>query len=245
MSVWFAIPSARPVEEVARCVAEWQAHGYRVALLRQGVLVPEVDLQAPTEKYLGWAKSTNILAHEIILRDPDAEWIVGGGDDYLPDSNHIAEEVARECTTYFGGTFGIMQPTGDRWGEDEAWARERYPDAPAYIDRIAGSPWMGREWCQCAYGGRGPLWAEYYHMFADEELQHVAIRLGVFWQRRDLVQRHNHWMREHGAVPDFLKPVNTQDHWSKSRELFYARKSCGFPDHQPMSDLLAQLKGIK
>ena len=79
-------------------------------------------------------------------------------------------------------TFGIMQPTGDRWGADEPWAKALFPDAPAYIDRICGSPWIGREFARRMNEGAGPFHPAYRHMFADEELQCVAKRLGVLWQ---------------------------------------------------------------
>ena len=46
-------------------------------------------------------------------------------------------------------TFGVMQPTGDRWGERNGIAT---------IDRIAGSPWMGREFCRRMYHGSGPMY---------------------------------------------------------------------------------------
>jgi hypothetical protein len=84
-----------------------------------------------------------------------------------------AKQIAKECTAHFGGTFGVMQPTGDRW-------------ANGSIDRICGSPWLGREFCTRMYHGKGPMYGGYLHMFGDEELQHVATRLGVLWQRRDL-----------------------------------------------------------
>ena len=99
-------------------------------------------------------------------------------------------------------TFGVMQATGDRWGENEPWARAQFPDAPAYIDRICGSPWIGREFARRMNQGKGPFWREYFHMFADEELQCVAQRLGVLWQRRDLTHHHEHPRRSAGAHVD-------------------------------------------
>lgn len=199
--------------------------GYKVALLRQGEPVA-ADLLIPTDRYLGWAESTNILAREILKTDPRAEWIVGGGDDYIPDLAHRAEEIGRQCTEHFGGTFGVMQPTGDRWGPSPS---------KAYIDGIAGSPWMGREWCRRMYGGRGPMFPGYHHMFGDEELQCVAIKLGVFWQRRDLIQFHDHWGRQPGHnIPAFLQPVNTSKHWNDSQRLFVGRRNTGWPGHNPI-----------
>ncbi len=228
MTIWFAVPSVRPVEEAEKRLCKWREMGYRIALLRQG-LPMEADLLITADRYAGWCNSVNILAAEILKRDPDAEWIVSGGDDYIPDLAHRAEDIARDCTAHFGGTFGVMQPTGDRWGS-----------APgrAYIDGICGSPWMGREWCRRAYGGRGPMWAEYMHMFGDEELQCVVTKLGVFWQRRDLIQYHDHWGRQpagRAGMPDFLKPFNSPAHWNQAQRLFNSRRAAGFPGHEPIA----------
>jgi hypothetical protein len=124
-----------------------------------------------------------------------------------------------------------MQPTGDRF-------------AGGSIDRICGSPWLGREFCRRMYGGRGPFFPEYRHMFVDEELQEVAKSLGCFWQRIDLVHLHLHFMRDSRAltsnasrteVPAHLVEANTREHWDKYKALFLARKGAGFPGHEPIA----------
>jgi hypothetical protein len=252
MSVWYAIPSARPAAEANKYLTQWQERGYKVAL----------QLDAPDHQKLcdwcvlkpweGYAKAVNGLVRNILEFDPQAEWIVTGGDDIQPDLAHTAEEIAQECTEYLFrlherqclgckvdaatiATFGVMQPTGDRWGESEPWARQQFPNAPAYIDRICGSPWMGREFCRRMYQGNGPLFEGYQHMYVDEELQCVAQSLGILWQRTDLIHYHNHWGRKDGAVPpEFLKDANSQEHWRKYGQLFRERKSAGFPGHQPI-----------
>jgi hypothetical protein len=196
--------------------------------------------------YRGYAKSVNALVSLALENEPGVEWLVTGGDDVLPDPDHSAEEIARECSLYFSdhlwtyrtfqpefdsqicasdsATFGVMQPTGDRWGADEVWAQKRWPDAPAYIDRICGSPWMGREFCRRANAGQGPLHPGFSHMFVDENLQEYAKHLGILWQRRDLIQHHNHCLRKKGAtekdIPEFLRAVNQPDHWKESKALF-------------------------
>ena len=124
----------------------------------------------------------------VMARFSDAEWMIAGGDDYAPDPNRTADEIAESCQHHFActlpseveplvvgylPTFGVMQPTGDRWGA-------KPPNYEATIDRIAGSPWMGREFCRRMYHGGGPLYNGYYHNFADEELQCVAQKLGVY-----------------------------------------------------------------
>lgn len=104
----------------------------------------------------------------------------------------------------------------------------------AYIDRVAGSPWLGREWCERINGGQGPLWPEYTHMFVDEEVQAVAEKLGVFWQRPDLIHPHEHWGKTAQRPPEFLREVNSPAHWKRYGDLFARRKAQGFPGCMPL-----------
>ena len=241
MSVYFAIPSCRPAAEAGPVLARWRAAGYRVALLRQGEPVVEADITIPTDRYLGWAASINILARFILGHDSKAQWIVSGGDDVLPDPDRDAARIASECELHFACgldadlgacwaeiptprfTFGVMQPTGDL---------DLWPGSA--IDRFAGSPWMGREFCRRMYQGKGPMFEGYPHNWADEELQEVATQLGVFWQRPDITHRHEHWMRTGAVRP---KPPSwdaiAQDYQDYHR-LFRSRKAKGWPGHEPL-----------
>lgn len=258
MSVWFVIPSKRPRDEVNACLVAWRDMGFYTAVLREhadgGAIA---DRQYDTACYQGWARSTNLLIANVMAFDPQAEWFVGGGDDYYPDPNKRADEIATECESYFAKvhagadaapgvalsvksikaalngiadrTFGVMQPTGDRWSDRQG----------RIIERIAGSPWMGREFCRRMYQGAGPMFNGYYHNYADEELQLVAQKLGVFWQRRDLNQEHRHWARPRGDwrdAPEWAHAINNpaQSDWDKSKALFAARKAAGFPGHEPL-----------
>jgi hypothetical protein len=273
VSVWVAVPSARPVAEVNAWRMKWYEMGYAVAIQRDLGQAEGIDCDFLISRpYAGYADAVNYLVKHVLIRDPACNWCVIGGDDVFPDPTKRADEIARECSAHFEdaawprcwhwtagktlpqaqqdgtahqekqalwsadvariySTLGVMQPTGDRWGADELWARQRFPDRPAYIDRVAGSAWIGREFAQRAYGGNGPLWSEYAHMFCDEELQCVAEKLGVFWQRRDLTQHHAHWGRDGftHAAPDFLREANSGGHWAKYGELFARRKAAGFP----------------
>ncbi len=249
MSVWLALPSKRPVEEVEATLRKWSEHGYKVALWcdseaegkskeHLGRVIYPADAGYP-----GYAQAVNWLCN-LILDDQSAEWIVAAGDDTLPDPNHSAEEIARDCCDYFAPcgritntwTFGVMQPTGDRWHEGVGG----FTNAP--IDRVAGSPWIGREFARRMYGGAGPYWHEYRHCFVDEELQLVAQKLGVFWQRRDLIHKHMHWARgstdkevvSAQRMPEFLAEANSPAHWRKYKAIFEARKVAGFPGHEPI-----------
>jgi len=227
MSVWLCIPSKR--SEAEGTLPAWRERGYRIAVVRENGDGPTCsDYSVVVPEYLGWARSTNLLIRALIIEEPDAQWFVIGGDDILPDENKTADEIEEQCTTHFRGTIGVMQPTGDRWGD-------RGDMHGAVIDRICGSAWLGYGFCRRANLGTGPLHEGYYHNFADEELQHVAQRLGILWQRRDLVQYHRHWARMSGgqrsAMPAWAAKINDpkRSDWYKSQALFQERKKAGFP----------------
>lgn len=233
MSVWLTIPSKRPPEQVNPLLDKWRAQGYKIALLRERDDV-ESDLCQVSANYEGYAHSVNWLIQLVRGVDREAQWFIAAGDDVEPDLNHSADKIAGECNAHFDGTFGVMQPTGDRWGE-----RPNHPNPQlrgAYIDRVCGSAWIGLEFVRRAYDGNGPLWSEYFHMFADEELQAVAAHLGVLWQRRDLIQLHKHWGRRDDGkmahahdMPEFLHKANSPAEWDKAQALFRRRAVEGFP----------------
>jgi len=255
MSVWFAVPSKRPPAEAVACLRKWKERGYNTIIMVDAQDVPAwafgdhgvgaVDLMhvpALPGRYPGYAQAVNTLVRQVLHEDPKCDWIVTGGDDVFPDPNHTADEIAAQCSEHFGGkrlskpgdwtTFGVMQPTGDRWGEEEPYARQMWPDAPAMIDRICGSPWMGRSFCERINQGNGPLWPEYFHNWVDEELQNVAIKYGCFWQRRDLTHYHNHCVRTTGQWAPHLAGATADYH--KFEPLFRARKAAGFPGSEPL-----------
>ena len=279
MSVWYCVPSARPSEEAEKCLSKWRKQGYRVAIQRDpGKNAPMPGVVGYARPYAGYAEAVNFLAREVLLMEPSCDWVVTGGDDTEPDLNHTADEIAAQCSEHFLGrmkdiyppyrpewarriadypaspgnvaalaTFGVMQPTGDRF----AYSKHQ---GSAPIDRVAGSPWMGREWCLRINQGRGPMWSGvpgsddplmqgYTHMFSDEELQNVAIKYGVFWQRPDLIHLHHHFQRESPAIdskaiaaptPPHLIEANSPAHWEKYKKIFEDRKRAGFPGSEPL-----------
>lgn len=238
MSVWFCIPSARPALEANVILRQWKERGYQVAVWRDAGREPVVADVTLEGAYPGYAVAVNAIAKNVLKFDPTCQWIVTGGDDTEPDKSRTVERVAIECEEYFKGTFGVMQPTGDRWGD--------LTGTGAYIDRVAGSPWMGRDFCQRINGGNGPLWPEYFHMGVDEELQAVAVALGVFWQRRELTHAHRHWARENaftGDMPAFLSKANSQEEWLKYKRLFATRQVANFPGHKPLAESLLCVSG--
>jgi hypothetical protein len=229
--VWLAIPSARPTKEASLALQQWTERGYGVALWRDSESdAPACNLLA-TGTYPGYAIAVNALAKRVLEMDPECDWIVAGGDDTLPDPRD-PNEIAAECTAHFGGTLGVMQPTGDRW-------------AGGSIDRIAGSPWMGREWCMRANGGAGPLWPEFAHMFVDQALQETATRCGCFWQRQDITHMHQHYLRDSERIdagvryaepPAHLKKWNSQQHWRDMQAIYERLRSQNFAPCMPIEN---------
>lgn len=249
MSVWVCIPSARPVPEVEAWCEKWHDMGYLITLWRDREEIPSADLCVIGE-YPGWPIASNRLIATVLDADSSCDFCVCGGDDTLPDPNKRADEIAAECSRYFGAhwsrfrgnvgylfeeklsTFGVMQPTGDRWGDD-AYSRQRWPDAPAMIDRICGSPWIGREFALRINGGNGAWWPEYRHNWADEEMQCVAKALGVLWQRRDLTHYHDHSRRK---SPNWAPHQLWFDaDYKAMKPLFEKRKAEGFPGSAPLA----------
>lgn len=264
LSTWLCIPSARPPEQVEPVLAKWRECGYKIALFIDwnppgypleiriakgdimlrggGRFEPNTPIEtmryAPDfDHYPGYAQAVNALAKSVLEYDPSCDWICTGGDDTLPDPNHTAEEIAAQCGDYFefkdGGynrTFGVMQPTGDRF-------------AGGCIDRIAGSPWLGRSWCLRANGGRGPFWPEFTHMFGDECLKRTAEKLGVYWVRPDLTHFHKQFQRESDAidsravsnpVPPHLVKWNTRQHWDEMQAIFRRLEAEDFKSCMPL-----------
>jgi hypothetical protein len=216
MTVYFAIPSKREPSEAETCLSKWRSQGYKIALWRdQGDPRIPCDLIL-TGKYRGYHIAVNALCREILARDPEAQWIVTGGDDIDPD-HKTAQRIAQECTEHFKGTFGVMQPGGDKWGTP---------------DHFCGSPWMGREFCRRMYGGNGPWCEAYFHMWGDLEMWEVAQKLGILWARPDLTHYHHHWQRGKQQEPAFLKVADSAH--AKLKPLFLERRAGGFPGHEPI-----------
>ncbi len=259
MSVWVCVPSARPVAEVREWAAKWHERGYKVALWRDFLDMHDGTVLLVTGEYPGYAQATNKLIDYVLRVDPHCDWVCAGGDDVSPDPNHTADEIAAQCSEHFAKlnagpdaapgvalstrslkaalngidnhTFGVMQPTGDPWGETESWAIKSLPvGRRRSIERICGSPWLGREYCRRVNGGRGPLWPEYFHNWVDEECQEVAIKLGVFWQRPDLTHYHDNPLRHGKPRPTHLSGVDAE--YVRTKPLFDRRKARGFPGHE-------------
>lgn len=227
MSVWYAIPSARPLAEAQACFEAWAAIGCRTAAVRDDPRDAhwlKVDLCVALPKYPGWAGSINHLAKQILELDPGCAVVATGGDDVWPDAEFPAERMERELVDHFGGTLGVIQPIGG-----EPWTREVI-DGRNVMERIAWAPWLGRAWCERGYGGRGPMWPEYWHMFADQDLWTVARLLDLYWERRDVKQEHRCWKMAGYRTdrPAFLEHADAA--WHSDKAIYMARKAADFPD---------------
>ncbi|HET9304840.1 MAG TPA: hypothetical protein VFO46_02325 [Candidatus Sulfotelmatobacter sp.] len=223
---WLTIPAARP--ELQSTVGWWKKAGCGIALWRDPGAEPIQADYLICDAYPGYARAVNQLIERVMQVDRECDWFIAAGDDVMPDPHKTAEQIACELVDHFKGTWGVMQPTGHRWGDHKG----------AYIDRAAGSAWIGREFCRRVYGGNGPLWSAFHHMFVDEHLQCVAQKLGVFWQRTDLAQIHQHWglprsgerMAPASRKPKFLEYVNSAAHWAEARAEFERLKAGGFAE---------------
>ena len=222
MSIWYAIPCAKRPDEWST-LPLWRLRGYKIALFRdEGAGAhPLADLNI-FGKYEGYPRAVNQLCREILQREPDTQWIVTGGDDIAPDPRVPRDAIAEKCLKHFGGTFGVMQPTGDQY---------MIQGGKTATERVCESPWMGVDFIKRVNGGRGPYPEEYFHFFCDEHFHCVAEKLGVLWHRPDLIHYHHHWGREGKARPEYLHPARLD--WGKAQALFNERKAAGFPGHEP------------
>ncbi len=226
--VWVCIPTACK-EHVPSTIQKWRNQGYRLALLVDEATVDDdriyfrevPDLVIRSRVYPGVWRAWNALAKAVMAIGADVA--VLAGDDMDPDPNLAAQEIARQYLERFPSGWGIMQPTGDRQGDiiDGRWNSQR----------ICGSPWIGREWVAKAYGGNGPVNGEYAAFYADEELQLVAERAKLLWQRNDLCQFHRHWSWGHLKRQDYHE--RNQKIWDTDMALFNVRKARGFPEVLP------------
>lgn len=222
MNVYACFPSAK-VEKAKLCRDNWRRMGYKIGIyFDKGAEQCEADLVL-SGKYQGYPLAANKLAQYAVLVK-DADIVVLLGDDMTPDPNLTAEQIGKEFMEHFSDGFGVMQPTGDLQGIDDS--------GRCAAARICGSGWYGRAWIERAYQGMGPVWSNYYHYYYDEEVQIVAQRLGVYWQRPDLTQQHYHWSWGHTRRETYHEQAQT--HWAKDQAMFGLRNSQGFPFSEPL-----------
>lgn len=214
-AVWYIFPSATEAAAV-ETVRRWQAAGYQVACAVDrgagwgcGDVCIEVD-------YRGYYAAIR----ELCLAVPEALIVVCGGDDIFP-CERGPELIATEFFGRFPDGCGVMQPTGD--------INRRTGRAFGGTLSAAVSPWIGWGWIERAYGGEGPHWLEYWHLYGDEELQQVASAAGRFWQRPDLAQYHAHYSRGHEDRLDGARREKIVRTLGRDKQIFLKRKADGWP----------------
>jgi hypothetical protein len=216
--VWLAMPSAN-IEMACKTFPEWRKRGYKIAVICPDKLKQEYEtivdlivLESETGGYAGWPKSVNYLSK--ILKNVDI--IIAAGDDMYPDENHSAQELRKQFLEHFGGTLGVMQPYGDKFGSM----------ACKECEQICGSAWLGREFRNRVNMGSGPFWEQYFHMYADTELYQVAKKHGCLWIREDLSQYHAHRLRKHHR----FMPTIPGGNLNVAEKLYFQRKQQNFPN---------------
>ena len=219
MSTWYILPSAAPIQQLETCISRWHDCGYKVMVFDEQARPNSADWAISDRPYHGWPRTINLLAQVVLSLDQDCQVLVAGGDDVDPEPRVRADVIADQFLSHFGGSLGVMQPTGDVWMVDES--------GKGCAERVAGQPWLGREYIRRGYLGVGPFWPGFHHFYADEEIQNVATKMKIFQQRPDLSQYHHHWSRNGGKRPEHLK--HAQQHWNHDKMLFETRRDNGFP----------------
>lgn len=217
MTPWCIYPTANRDRGRETALA-WHAMGYRVAVMLDGQTEPMrlgwADLALGISDYPGFPACINALAREVFARDPDTPCFVCGSDDILPDQTKRADVLAGEFVQHFGGTLGVMNATGDKYG--------------GWRDCLL-SAWVGREYSERINGGMGYLWPEYFHYCSDSEAYSVSVLRGLLWRREDVAEHYAHWTRT--GVDTLPKPKRekVESMWPRDGWLFKLREKHGFP----------------
>jgi len=201
LDIWVAWPTVNIVE-ANDMAAVWKKQGYKVAVLVEEPVVdqPHIDTIITISEWKGFPHAANTLCKSI-----EYDIIVIAGNDLYPELRRPAQILGAEFIEHFGGTNGIMHPTGDRYG---------------LIDEASICPWIGKDY------GIAPYNEEYYHYYCDGELQDVAVQKGTFWQRPDVIQYHDHWGRTSAKRPKHLMPALA--HHPEDKATYERRKANGF-----------------
>jgi len=212
IEVWCCWPTVN-MERSREMIKVWHERGYKVSVLinppHEDTELAEAERVIVQNEWKGFPVAANVLCWET-----PGDIVVVVGDDIYPDKDHTPQEIAGDFQRHFPDFFGVMQPIGDEFG---------------WTHKCAVSPWIGKMFIEKSYNGCGPFWEEYFHYFCDQELQEYATKLGVFYQRKDLTQYHDHWQRKEGGErPGYLLPAKKR--WHKDKKIFDGRMAKGFPD---------------
>jgi len=210
MSIIVAWPSV-DIVEANDTAGVWKAQGYATAVLveTKEEKQPNIDTIIYEPEWAGFPTAANKLCQSLAS---NFDIVVIGGNDLFPVTTKTAQELEKEFKEHFKGTLGLMHPTGDRYGS---------------IDIVSVCPWIGAQYIKTMYGGYGPYYSGYYHYFCDAELQDVAVKNNLFWQRPDLSQFHDHWGRNGSSRPEHLMAANTRH--TADKATYEHRKQHNFP----------------
>lgn len=222
---WVLIPTAQR-DHVRDQLAKWRGRGWKIGLLidyenktRRAIFEGDYNFLAISENYPGVWSAWNALARAAVAIG--AEVVCLAGDDMDPPLQP-ADEIARMYLERFPSGLGVLQGTGDKQGQaiDGKWNSAR----------ICGSPIIGREWVKRAYRGNGPVDARYGSFYADEDLMHVATKLGVLWQEESVNIFHRHWSFRGGFPREDYHERNQRADWARDKALFDESLALGFPE---------------
>ena len=102
-----------------------------------------------------------------------------------------------------------------------------------YANPACVSPIIGRKFIENTYGGNGPYFSGYRHLWADRELWRVAEIMGVLHTPQDITHYHAHWSRGHGDNLPFEKRAAINLSAEADARLFIERQKAGFPGAFP------------
>ncbi len=215
----YLIPTANPAL-ASECFAAWQSMGWDTFAVVEGdaEIANATGVFRQTE-YPGWGESFNRLARVLNGR---YDFLATGGDDITPDPTRDAATIGRELSEHFGGTFGVCQPSADRWAWDKDGTRSPIAYAP-----IIGADFARRWNCRM-----GAFWPSYFQWFSDDELCRVTTAADLLWERPDLMFYHDHVSRDGRQTPWYKAEKHPR--WQGDADLFKARQAAGFPGHEPI-----------
>lgn len=210
--IWTVWPTVHK-EQTNKMIDVWHEKGYGVGVLvnlpMTNDMFEKADVVIVQNQWEGFPVAVNLLCENVF-----GDIVVVAGDDIYPDPDKTADEIAEIFLEKFPDTFGVMQPTGDKFGD---------------YDKCAVSPWIGKKFIEKAYEGNGPYWEEYFHYFSDRELQEYAIKMEAFFQCKDITQYHDHWQRkENPKRPEHL--MKAKNRWHADQRIYKQRLIKGFPN---------------
>lgn len=207
----------------------WRQMGYYPVVLLDGDDLNEQDLGGPPmlvsrpflpQCWPGYPSAINAMLASALQDFPAARVFVIGGEDMHPEPRVKAATLAELFLSYFRDTFGVMQPTGDPYGNTL---------------NICGSPWVGRALAEAACANGGVFHPGYWHYYADQELHDVLALRGLLQKQSKITQYHAHWGRSQNPQrPPHLHRAGEQEREDKA--LFERRKAERFPGYGWLDD---------